>query len=221
MDNSVVTLLVLGGVAVFLIIKLRSVLGTRDGFEGPPKAVYGEDRGKAQRNMRLVSDRSADDDSDEYFDKDSDDAAAIRKMRATERSFNMTEFLKGARSAYEMILIAFENGNLARVKQFLAPEVYESFEEVLKDREMRGLTVEASFVGLKELTPVGADFDDQTREGELTIRFVGELTRIVKDRSGSVVEGHATDIIRQRDVWTFARTFGSNDPNWQLVATGE
>ncbi|MEO8530183.1 MAG: Tim44/TimA family putative adaptor protein [Deltaproteobacteria bacterium] len=220
MENSVISLLVLGAVAVFLILKLRSVLGTRDGFEGKPKASFNEPR-QASGDLRVVRGGKSDEDFIEYFAADSDDTAALRKMQAIEKSFNLNEFLKGARGAYEMILMAFENGNIERVKPFLAPEVYDGFVEVIKDRELRGMNVQATFVGLKELTPQGADFDDTTKEGELTVRFVGELTRIVKDRSGSVVDGHATDIVRQRDVWTFARVFGSNDPNWQLVATSD
>jgi predicted lipid-binding transport protein (Tim44 family) len=219
MNNSVISLLVLGVVAVFLILKLRSVLGTRDGFEGTPR--NGLDTGRQQvRDLRVIK-GGADPDVADYFKADSDDADALRKMRAIEPSFNLDEFLKGARSAYEMILVAFENGEVERIKRFLAPEVYDGFVEVTKDRELRGLKVDATFVGLKELTPQSADFDDSSKEGELTIRFVGELTRVVKDRSGQVIEGHATDVIRQRDVWTFARVFGSGDPNWQLVATSD
>jgi predicted lipid-binding transport protein (Tim44 family) len=219
MNNSVISLLVLGVVAVFLILKLRSVLGTRDGFEGTPRS--GSDDSRQQvRDLRVIK-GGMDSDIAEYFKPDSDDAAALRKMRAIEPSFDLDSFLKGARSAYEMILIAFENGEVERIKRFLAPDVYESFSDVSKDRELRGLKVDAAFVGLKELVPQSAEFDDATKEGELTVRFVGELTRVVKDRSGQVIEGHATDVIRQRDVWTFARVFGSGDPNWQLVATSD
>jgi len=218
MNNSIISILVLGAIAVFLILKLRSVLGTRDGFEAPAKTAIDDIRPQ-KRDLRVVRGGPVDDDFSDYFQPDSDDATALRKMQSIEKSFSLNEFLKGARGAYEMILMAFENGNIERVKSFLAPEVYDSFADVIRDREMRGLKVEATFVGLKELVPEDADFDDATKEGELSVRFVGELTRIIKDRSGAVVEGHATDIVRQRDVWTFSRVFGSNDPNWQLVAT--
>lgn len=202
---------------MFLILKLRSVLGTRDGFEGAPRT---RDTGASKHDLRVIQ-GGADADISDYFKPDSSDAEALRRMRAIEPSFDLDGFLKGARGAYEMILIAFENGEIERVKRFLAPEVYDSFVEVTRDRELRGLKVDATFVGLKELAPQAAEFDERSKEGELTVRFVGELTRVVKDRTGQVVEGHATDVIRQRDVWTFARVFGSGDPNWQLVATSD
>ncbi|MBH1974659.1 MAG: Tim44/TimA family putative adaptor protein, partial [Rhodobacteraceae bacterium] len=72
-----------------------------------------------------------------------------------------------------------------------------------------------------ELALVDADFDTTTRSGEITVRFLGELTSVVRDKAGVVVEGSPTEVKRQRDVWTFARRMGVQDPNWQLVATGD
>jgi len=83
------------------------------------------------------------------------------------------------------------------------------------------LTVEATFVGLRELVLTDATFDRASREAEVTVRFTGELTSVIRNRSGEVVEGSPTEIKRQRDVWTFARTMGADNPNWLLVATGE
>ena len=117
--------------------------------------------------------------------------------------------------------MAFERGDLAAVKPFLAPDVYESFAAAVAAREAQGLTVEANFVGLRELALQGATWNAATREGEISVRFTGELTTVVRNAAGEVVEGSATEIKRQRDVWTFARSMGSADPNWQLVATGE
>ncbi|MGI9388889.1 MAG: TIM44-like domain-containing protein, partial [Boseongicola sp.] len=66
-----------------------------------------------------------------------------------------------------------------------------------------------------------AEFNRDTSEGELTVKFVGELTSAVRNRENEIVEGNPNEIKRQRDVWTFARKMGADDPNWQLVATGE
>jgi predicted lipid-binding transport protein (Tim44 family) len=67
---------------------------------------------------------------------------------------------------------------------------------------------------------VDAEFDPDTNEGEITIRFIGELTSVVRDKSGEIIEGNPKEVKRQKDIWTFARIMGSEDPNWQLVATG-
>ena len=75
-------------------------------------------------------------------------------------------------------------------------------------------------MGLRELKLVDAEFDQDTNEGEITIRFIGELTSVVRDKSGEIIEGNPKEVKRQKDIWTFARIMGSEDPNWQLVATG-
>ena len=142
-------------------------------------------------------------------------------MKQAEPSFSVNEFLRGARGAYEMILMAFERGDLNSIRPFLADEVEASFAEVINARDREGRTVEANFVGLRELALVDADFDATTRSGEITVRFLGELTSVVRDKAGVIVEGSATEVKRQRDVWTFARRMGVQDPNWQLVATGD
>jgi predicted lipid-binding transport protein (Tim44 family) len=92
---------------------------------------------------------------------------------------------------------------------------------VIAERKEKGLTIESNFVGVRDVSLVSARFDRDTNEAEVTVRFLGELTSVVKNADGEIVEGSPTEIKRQRDVWTFGRTMGANDPNWQLVATGE
>jgi predicted lipid-binding transport protein (Tim44 family) len=133
----------------------------------------------------------------------------------------VNEFLRGARGAYEMILMAFERGELDKIRPFLSDEVEASFGSVIDARDRDGLTVEANFLGLREITLNDAEFDATTRTGEITVRYVGELTSVVRNKAGEVVEGSTTEIKRQRDSWTFARRMGVQDPNWQLVATGD
>jgi len=148
-----------------------------------------------------------------------DAAEALAQMKRAEPSFNVTEFLGGARGAYEMILMGFERGDLAEIKPFLSDDVYESFAEVVEMRDKQGLTVEAEFVGIREMTLDDATFEDGI--GEVSVRFIGEMTSLVRDKAGDIVEGSDTTVKRQKDVWTFARKMGADDPNWQLVATGE
>ena len=222
MNSALIQILVLAGVAVFLILRLRNVLGTREGFEKPPVPMPGqaEKQGKQRPEFEVIE-GGPDRDITDHVDEDSAAARSLAEMKAVDSGFAVGEFLEGARGAYEMILMAFEIGDLDSVKPFLGEEVHESFAAVIGEREERGLTIEASFVGVREVKLTGAHFDAATSEGEVTIRFVGELTSVVRDASGEVVEGDPTEIKRQRDVWTFARTMGSDDPNWQLVATGE
>ena len=88
-------------------------------------------------------------------------------------------------------------------------------------REEPGLIIETNFIGVSETTLVEAEFDNASNLGEITIRFVGELTSVVRDKAGDIIEGNENEVKRQKDIWTFARTMGSDDANWTLVATEE
>ena len=222
MEPAVIQLLILAGIAVFLILRLRSVLGTRDGFEQKPLPRQGSGPEIAGKPRFEVIEGGPDTDIIDHVPEGSDMAKALGRMKATDPDFSVDEFLQGARGAYEMILMAFESSDLDSILPFLSRDVYNSFDEVVQLRETEGLRVDATFVGLRELSIVDALFDEQTKEGEITIKFVGELTSVVrKADSGEVIEGDPNEIKRQKDVWTFARDMSSDSPNWKLVATGE
>ncbi|MGZ9809144.1 Tim44/TimA family putative adaptor protein [Pseudoroseicyclus sp. H15] len=219
MNGPILQLLVLAGIAIFLILRLRSVLGTREGFE--KKAVKGQTDKRLSRPELEVIEGGPDRDIIDHVPENSPSAKALAEMKRADPSFSVGEFLHGARGAYEMILMAFEHGDLASVRAFLSDDVYAAFAHVVEEREREGLQIEAKFEGLSELSLKEAEYDEQTGAGDLTVRFVGELIWAVRDRAGDIVDGSLTDRRRQRDVWTFSRDMKSDDPNWQLVATGE
>lgn len=219
MSSSLLQLLVLAGIAVFLVLKLRSVLGTREGFEKPPVPLE-DARLKPKRDFEVIE-GGPDRDILDHVPEGSDAALALAAMKKAEPAFNLNEFLRGARGAYEMILMAFERGELDKIRPFLSDDVEASFGAAIDARNREGRTVEANFLGLREITVNDAEFDQTSRTGEITVRFVGELTSAVRNKAGEVVEGSTTEIKRQRDSWTFARRMGVQDPNWQLVATGD
>lgn len=219
MNSPLIQLLVLAGIAVFLILRLKSVLGTREGFEKPP--IPRQDVPSSSRRDFEVIEGGPDHDIIDHVDAGSDAADALARMKRVEPSFGVSDFLGGARGAYEMILMGFERGELSEIKPFLADDVYETFAEVVESREEQGLTIEAEFVGVREMSLVDAAFDETTSTAEITVKYIGELTSAVRDSSGEIIEGSPTQVKRQKDVWTYARRMGADDPNWQLVATGE
>lgn len=115
----------------------------------------------------------------------------------------------------------FERGDLAPIQGFLAEDVYEAFASVVEHREKEGLQIEADFAGVREMSLVDAEFDETTTSGEITVKFIGELTSVVRNKAGQIIEGEEDKVKRQKDIWTFERIMNSNDPNWLLVATGE
>ncbi|MCY1126412.1 Tim44/TimA family putative adaptor protein [Frigidibacter sp. RF13] len=221
MNNSIIQLLVLAGVAIFLILKLRSVLGTRDGFEGRPQPDALPDATRRDRRGFDVIEGGPDRDITDHVPEGSDSAAALQAMKNVEPDFSVGTFLQGARGAYEMILGAFANGDLDKIRPFLSPDVAASFAAVIEDRKAKRLTVASEFLGIRELAILSAEFDRAANEAEVTVRFVAELISATRDSAGEVVEGDPKHARKQKDVWTFARRMGANDPNWQLVATGE
>ena len=219
MSNSIIQLLVLAGIAIFLILKLRGVLGTRDGFEGQSQPAP-LPSGKARRDFEVIE-GGPDRDITDHAAEGSDSAKALAAMKLVEPSFSVSGFLQGARGAYEMILTSFAKGEMDKIRPFLAPDVEQSFEAVLADRKARGLTVSSDFIGLRELALQSAQFDRSDNTAEITVRFVGELVSVTRDNAGQVIEGDPKSARKQRDIWTFERKMGADDPNWQLVATGE
>ena len=216
MGNNMLQIIVLAAVAVFLILKLRSVLGTREGYEKPPVPM----QPPARPTKFEVIDGGPDQDIYDHAPEGSATAKALSQIKSVERDFNVSEFLRGARGAYEMILMAYERGDISNVRAFLSDEVATSFQAAI-DQRPKGHVIKAEFVGLREIALEDAEFDAATKTGEVTVRFIGELTAVTKDASGAVVSGSPDEVKRQRDVWSFARVLGSKDPNWQLVATSD
>ncbi|THH34638.1 Tim44 domain-containing protein [Aliishimia ponticola] len=218
MNSPILQLLVLAGIAVFLILRLRNVLGTRDGFEPSERGAQPVERSVRRPEFEVIE-GGPDRDILDHVQEGNSAADALRRMKEVEPSFSVGEFIGGARGAYEMIVMGFENSELSEIKPFLAPEIYEAFAAVVEDRQAKGLKIEAEFIGVREVRLLDASFDDSTNEAEISIRFVAEMTSAVRDSAGDIIEGSTTEVKRQKDSWAFARKMGSDDPNWLLVST--
>ncbi len=216
MNSPLIQLLVLAGIAVFLILRLRSVLGTREGFEKPPVP---RQPSAAPRPDFEVIEGGPDRDIVDYVEEDSPSAAALAEMKRVEPSFSVSDFVQGSRGAYEMIVMGFERGELDDIQPLIAEDVFETFVDVVAAREDQGLTIEAEFIGVREVRVENVDYDQDTGEAQMTMRFVSELTSVVRNVEGEVIEGDPKAVKRQKDTWVFARKMGTDDPNWLLVAT--
>jgi predicted lipid-binding transport protein (Tim44 family) len=217
--------------AVFIFLRLRSVLGQRTGRERPPYDPYSaRDAVRTPANDKVVTlpTRNADvaqpaeagaprDRWKGIAESGSPIAAGLDAIVATDRSFDPAHFLTGARAAYEMIVTAFAEGDRRNLKNLLSRDVYDGFEAAISEREKRGETAETRFVSIDQAEIVGAEMRGRT--AHVTVRFVSKLVSVTRDRSGAVIEGNADGVTDVTDVWTFARDSSSRDPNWKLVAT--
>jgi len=220
MSSQLIEFIILFAIAAFVLYRLKSVIGTRTGYEPPSDGMQGPGRESEQE----ATASSGDDDELEakaVRDLDPDDRSALAEIRSVEPDFSLEDFLHGARSAYEMILTAYEEGDRGTLQDLLTPDVYQAFEQIIRNREEKGLQVESRFIGVRDLKVEKIAFDPDTAEADLTLRFVGEMITAVRDAENRVVEGDPNEIRRQTDVWTFSRVMGAPNPNWLLSATGE
>lgn len=222
MNSEILELLVLVAVAALVLYRLRSVIGTRTGHEGTPPHVRRAEEAQAERGtetQEVPADPSKFDEPEPApVPENSRDALdAIRKV---EPDFDVHTFTDGARGAYEMILMAYEEGDRDTLRALLAPDVYQAFEAGIKAREEEGLRVEARFIGVRESSVEEVTFEPDSNIADVTVKFVGELITAVRDAENRVVEGDPNDVRRQSDTWTFSREMGSVDPNWLLTGTG-
>ena len=217
MNPALIELIILAGIAVFLFLRLRSVLGTREGFEKPRMQPKND---VPKRDFKVI-DGGEDKDITDNVDKNSKSAEALRLIKSEDENFTVNEFLSGARSAYEWILMSFEKNEIDEIRELLSEEVAEAFDAVVDQRVSQGLTIEAEFIGIREMKLVEATYSSNTKTAEISVSFVGEMTSVVKNSSGEIVEGDSKQIKRQKDTWTFSKDIKSSNPNWLLVATGE
>ena len=223
MSSDVIELLVLFALAAVVLYRLKAVIGTRTGHESPPDFLrrQQEARRAGAKVPQPVPDISPVPDEDEIPGAPESGRAAVDAIRRIEPDFTLQDFVAGARGAYEMILMGYEEGDRETLRALLAPDVYQAFEQGIAAREEAGLRVEARFIGVREARVDETAFDPETNIADITVRFVGELIVAVRDAENRVVDGDPNDIRRQTDRWTFSREMGSEDPNWLLTGTGD
>jgi predicted lipid-binding transport protein (Tim44 family) len=222
---------------VLIAVWLRSVLGQRTGRERPPYDPYSVRRAGGDNKVvamprrtgeaaiptepaRPVSTGSSEPPDDQWkgiAPPGSALAAALDAIVAQDRGFELKHFIAGARAAYEMIVIAYAEGDRRTLKNLLAREVCDGFEAVIREREQRGETVETRFVSIDATDITAAEL--RSRTAQITVRFISHLITVTRDRTGNVVDGNPDKVTDVTDIWTFARDLTSRDPNWKLVAT--
>jgi predicted lipid-binding transport protein (Tim44 family) len=217
-------------IAVFIFLRLRSVLGQRTGRERPPfdpfSAKQKANERPAQSDKVITLQPRAVDPAAPAVDstpapdvalQGSPGVAGVAAIAAEDKSFDPTHFISGAKAAYEMIVTAYAEGDRKTLKNLLAREVYDGFESVISEREGRGETAETRFVSIDKAEIIAAEL--RGRIAQITVRFVSQLVTTTKDKTGNVISGSPDAVTTVTDVWTFARDLSSRDPNWKLVAT--
>jgi len=218
--------------AVVIFFQLRNVLGRRTGNERPPFDPYTAARTRdkepvtasPENVVSLPKKRGAAGAEDDRY-KTVDAAAkpgtdlnkGLRAIRDADPNFDPKSFVDGAKMAYEMIVMAYADGDRKTLKNLLSRDVYDGFVSAISERESRSEKIQSSFVGIDKADIVSAEM--KGGEAHVTLRIVSELISATRDGAGTVIDGDPETVAEVKDVWTFARDTRSRDPNWKLVAT--
>jgi predicted lipid-binding transport protein (Tim44 family) len=231
-EDNIYTIIFLA-LAVFIFLRLRSVLGRRTGRERPPYDPYAARdaiRSPATDKVVKLPPRPAETASRpveaapqpaERWKGIADSGSVVESgldaIAAADSTFDAQHFITGARAAYEMVVSAFAAGDRRQLRGLLSREVYDGFDAHIGEREARGETVESKFVSIDQSAISAAELRGRT--AQITVRFVSKLVSATRDRSGAVIDGNAEKVTDVTDVWTFARDVSSRDPNWKVIAT--
>ena len=204
-----IDILIFAVIAVLLVLRLRSVLGQRTGYEEPQDKQSKEsfaDKPNAPIPFPKVADKSA---------KISGNGLDV--LRRADRQFNENEFIQGATAAFNMILTAFAEGDQAELKRLLNYELLQSFMQTIHDRTAAKETLEITVNDIREVSILNVELADSV--AAITVHFHTSQTRIARDEYGDVMDDSDTESREFIDIWTFERDLTLADPNWKLSET--
>ena len=232
MSDGLLNIVFIAAIAAFLILRLRSVLGRRDGHEGrsdfdpfqrrESATAQGNDAQGNDKVIHLPDSRpnEAEPLSEEALDEEfagSPAAEGLKDIKRADPTFDAAGFAEGAKGAFEMIITAFAKGDRESLRPLLSSDVFEEFAGSIKAREDANETLETTLIGIREAEIVEAEL--QGRTAFVTVQFVSEQVNVTRDSEHRIVDGDPNEVAVITDIWTFARNTRSRDPNWALVAT--
>ncbi len=227
-DLQLIDIVLFAAIAIFLVFRLRSVLGRRTGAERRRdlfSPAEPDKEGPNQGKVISLPDRTARQEETPDADGPEIEAAlsvdpvesGLERIGEADRGFSGDGFLAGARAAFEMIVGAYAAGDTAALRPLLSDDVYERFAGAIHARERDGRKLETTLVGIKEATIIEAALQDRT--AAVTVKFVSDQINVTRGSDGTVVEGDPSAVTAVTDLWTFTHNVRSRDPNWALVAT--
>ena len=233
-------IILIGLVAVFLILRLRSVLGKRTGNERPPARDPFTPPAPPTATPR-VGDAPANQGNDNVVPLPTANAPAPRQssatsgpggiratvmptatagvaaIRAADPSFEPIGFTGGGRAAFTAIVEAFAKGDTAALRPLLDGPTFSSFEAAIRGRVERKEQAETTLIGFEASDVAAAEL--QGTNASVTVRFVSEQINVLRNADGQIIDGNPNEVQKVIDLWTFRRDTKSSDPNWLLVKT--
>lgn len=218
-ERPLTAIVILALIALFIGLRLYSVLGERTGHEQAPilKPADAETRVDVSFPTPQREASSLTDNGDLAYVPLA--GPGVRALLAADPAFDVARFLEGAGAAYRQILESFWKGDMDSVRPFVDQNVFDAFAGAIEERHKAGLTIENRLVALEPPVIVEAEVDHGV--AELTVRFEADIAAVTRNAEGEVVAGSLSDAVQTRDRWTFRRDVRSDDPNWLLIETDE
>jgi len=212
-------IVILALVALFIGLRLYSVLGERTGHEQQPilKPAEHDPRVAPVPAQHAPAAPVAQDSNDLAYIPTA--GPGIRAILAADSSFDVARFLEGAKAAYQLIMEAFWKGDLETLRTHVDPHVLETFESAIEQRSKDGLVLDNRLVAIEQ--SVIAEAALEKTAAVITVRFEADIAAVTRNAEGAVVAGSLSDAVQTRDLWTFRRDTSSRDPNWLLIETDE
>jgi len=214
-------IVILALVALFIGLRLYSVLGERTGHEQPILKPADPEQADARMEPRAAARASTPTASAEPDDLAYLPTAGpgVRALLAADSSFDVARFLEGSKAAYRLILEAYWKGDLEAMRSYVDDHVFQTFSSAVEQRSKDGLILENRLVAIDQALIAGAEIDRSI--ALVTVRFEADIAAVTRNAAGEVVAGSLSDAVQTRDRWTFRRDIASRDPNWLLVETDE
>ena len=186
-----IDIILLAMIAGFIFLRLRGILGKKTGFEEDINSSFPHEAAPVKNVVDL---------NINTFDENA-----------------KKDFVKGAKIAYETIITDFAKGKLKDIKSLLDKNVYQQFEEAIKDRNAKNLSSETTFIGINSAEV--KEHQQNKNMLEVTVEFVSEIISCVKDKDNKVISGDPEKIRKVLDTWKFSKDTRSSNPNWLLIDT--
>lgn len=212
-------IVILALVALFIGLRLYSVLGERTGHEQQPilKPADPDARVEPRITQPPVTQPTTENNGDLAYVPLA--GPGVRAILAADPTFDVARFLEGAKSAYRLILESFWKGDLDTLKPHVDAHVYETFAGAVEQRGKDKLTLDNRLVTIEQAVISEATVERSV--AVLTVRFEADIAAVTRNAEGQVVAGSLSDAVQTRDLWTFRRDLASRDPNWVLIETDE
>jgi predicted lipid-binding transport protein (Tim44 family) len=212
-------IVILALVALFIGLRLYSVLGERTGHEQQPilKPADPEARVEQRVSQPAVSPSAPTETNDMSFVPTA--GPGVRAILAAGPSFDVARFLEGSKAAYRLILEAFWKGDLESLRPHVDQHIFETFAAAVEQRTKDGLKLDNRLVTIDQA--IISEASVERGIAIVTVRFEADIAAVTRTAEGQVVAGSLSDAVQTRDLWTFRRDIGSRDPNWLLIETDE